>query len=127
MPRWTAACVFSAATACAPAHQPCPSVVSAQSPPAAARSPGFADAPPSTEARAPAGEVPGLCAKGGAAHTAATTTLAALDKKVAAVGDAGDPKPLVAEVSALLATPCFALAREDNGGDLPWSSALSLR
>lgn len=71
----------------------------------------------------------GPCRKATTELAAAEAAVDALDKDVLALAPAGDPKPLERSLTALLQTPCFALALGDGGdaGDLVFESPLSLQ
>lgn len=53
------------------------------------------------------------CAPNSPEHTSAKSALEALAHKIATVTDGADTRGLSAELNDLLATPCFALAKED--------------
>lgn len=64
--------------------------------------------------RLPAGTMLTPCPRDGSDAKTARETLARLDKKIAALSDAADPRPMLAALDQLLATPCFKLARLDR-------------
>ncbi|HEY8075710.1 MAG TPA: hypothetical protein VIF62_16405 [Labilithrix sp.] len=63
----------------------------------------------------------------GPERQAAQATYDALDARMAALGDADDPKPLAKELDALLATDCFRLSSGDPHDALAFDSGESLR
>ncbi len=69
------------------------------------------------------------CRTGTSEHAAAESTIDVIDTQITALPPAGDPKPVERSLTALLQTPCFALARGDGGdeGDLVFDAPLSLQ
>lgn len=59
--------------------------------------------------------------------TTAKAAIAALGGRIATLRDDGDPRALTAELEALLATRCFAMAAGDPARRHAWDSALSLK
>jgi hypothetical protein len=116
----------AAASACGPAAGRCPGVSVAPTPAPVARD-AAAEPPAPVDAAGVTAVLFRGCAKDGPDQVAATKALAALDARVEASKVVDDVQPLAKEVAALLATPCFALALQDNGGALAWGTALSLR
>ncbi|MBX3187028.1 MAG: hypothetical protein KF819_08440 [Labilithrix sp.] len=67
------------------------------------------------------------CLPGTPEHTAARSAFEALSARIDDLAGDGDPKPVKAELEALLETPCFRLSAGDPHDGLPLSSAMSLK